>query len=132
MKEVALALRWGLKMAVVYSLFAVAVRILAGDAPFESAGTAVWKVVVAYFAGGIAAGMIAGLLLPLGRYWVGAMLVGAVAGMPVMFAIGMAIRPPDEWLTVVPKIAVGGALLLGPACGLSAWFIHRRLSRGGL
>jgi hypothetical protein len=118
--------RWGLAFAAFYSAAAVLIWLVRGDVAFEAQGTSLWQVLLAYVAGGMAAGVVVGLLMPLGRTRFGAGVIGFVAAVPVMFVVGMAVSPPPTWFTRVPIVAFGCAAILGPIVGIQFWNAARR------
>ena len=81
----------GLKMSFWVFCWAAFVRAAGGSQAFTEAGTSLAKMGGAYLFGGVTGGVICGVLAPLGPFWWGSMLVGAVAGIPVMWAIGVAL-----------------------------------------
>jgi hypothetical protein len=87
----------GLVQALGFSAYALALVLLRGPADFLAFGATLGQAIVAYFAGGAASGMFVGLLLPLGRWRVGATLLGAFALVPFYVAIAVVIPGFDAW-----------------------------------
>lgn len=56
----------------------------------EIAGSQLWLVIAAYFASGISAGLVVGLVRPWTRRRLGAILVGIVAAFPAGLALQLA------------------------------------------
>lgn len=122
-------LEWGASFAAVYSAYVVVLWLFRGEAPFEKAETTVVEVILAYCLAGLVGGTVFGILLPLGRSRLGAAFLGFLVALPVTYALGMAVEAPDRWFSHLPVVAVLSALLLGPACGLSMWYVNRRFER---
>jgi hypothetical protein len=117
---------WGLAMACFYCVFVVVLYLAQGAAPFEAHETTLGTVILIYFAGGITAGALVGLLRPLARWWPGAMLIGFLAAVLVFLGIDVAqtgIGKRRDWQAI---FAV--SLFLGPVCGISAWRVMREIN----
>ena len=112
----------GLAFACIYSLYVCGLYLLEGPQPFERLHTTLGVVVLSYFAGGIAAGTIVGLLKPLARSRPGAIIVGITAAFFVFLGIGIASDGlptrwgEDSWLSVIIC-----ALLFGTFGGNMFW-----------
>jgi hypothetical protein len=112
-------LAWGAAAAVVYSIIALLLFALGearGEAPpahFPSLSS----IVVSYAAGFLAAGTLVGLLRPLARFPLGAMLLGALGALCVYGAVGVPVLGfplrPAHFL-----LGLAAALFVGPAFGL--------------
>ncbi len=110
-------LRWGVKagwaFAGVLSAWVLILSLLQGSTRFEKLGVTTGTIIVTYFAAGTVAGGLVGLLRPLTRSRVGAVVVGALAGIIVYTAISVAM---DGWANIdlvfgaICGIPVGGAL----------------------
>ena len=111
-------MRWALIYASVYSALVGLIAVFIGPGPFERANTTLLSVLLVYWGGGLIAGVIVGLLLPIGRSTVGAALIGGVAGVPVACAAMLATTQPAKWVETLPVAAVLG-LVLGPLFGLA-------------
>ena len=116
----------GLGAGLLYSVYVVVLVAVKGPQVLEVYDTTLPTVVGIYFAGGLLGGVIVGLLLPLGRCWFGAMLVGALAAQPVFAMVGMAMYPPSEWATELPLMLLVLAAPMGSAVGLKFWYDYRR------
>lgn len=118
-------LEWGLWYSVVYSGYAILLRITAGNEPFEAVGTSFPKALSAYLVAGLVSGFVFGLVLPLARWWWGAMLAGSIAGFPAMYIVALTMDRtavgPDPFFIAL----WGGALTLGPVCGLGMWYVNQ-------
>lgn len=76
--------------------------------------------VLAYFAGLLPAGLVAGLLRPLGRFLLGAMGLGIVGAIFAYGAVGIATEGPAlDGRVLIMGLVLG--LLVGPAAGLSLY-----------
>jgi hypothetical protein len=112
----------GLVFACFYSLYVCGLYLLEGSAPFTRLGTTLGVVIGTYFFGGISGGVAVGVLKPLARWRVGAILVGIVAAFFVFFGIAVASDGlPSRWgrdqwitLTVLP-------ILFGTFAGNNFW-----------
>jgi hypothetical protein len=123
-------LTWGLSFASVFSLVATVLVLLRGPALLREYHTTYLGLVAGYLFGGITAGVITGLLLPLCRHIVGAMLVGFVAILPFGFLTVLTLYPPERWSTYVPIVPVVGSAILGPLAALAIRSGIREGSRG--
>ena len=84
---------------------------------------------MAYCLAGLVGGGVFGLLLPMGRTRRGAALLGFLVALPITYALGMAVEPPERWFSRLPVVALLSAVILGPASGLSMWYVNRRFER---
>ena len=89
-----------------------------GDAPFERYGVSLATVILAYFAGGVSAGALVGVLAPLRRSRWGATLLGIMSGWLVFLGIGVALHGlPTEWDDVAWISVLVPGLLFGSVFG---------------
>lgn len=112
-------LAWGATATVIYSIIALLLFALGearGKAPpadFPSLSA----IVVSYAAGFLTAGLLVGLLRPLARFPLGAMLLGALGALCVYGAVGVPVLGfplrPAHFL-----VGLAAALFIGPAFGL--------------
>jgi len=119
-------LRWGLTngalFGVVFSALIAILGLLRGSAHWDAYSLELWQIILVYFAGCISAGAIVGLLRPLTKHRVGAMGVGAVAGVPVAIILQIAAGGDGgptrgiDWFFVLFF-----AVVLGPIGGLIRW-----------
>lgn len=73
----------------------------------------VFAVMATYLLGGTAAGAVVGVLLPLTRWVVGAVVVGILAAVPVFFGVAVAgsgwpLTSEDMLVVVIVSVAFGG------------------------
>ena len=112
-------LAWGAAAAVIYSMIALLLFAL-GEARGETPPAdfpSLSAIVVGYTAGFLAARLLVGILRPLARFPLGAMLLGALGALCVYGAVGVPVpgfplRPAHFFL------GLAAALIIGPACGL--------------
>lgn len=100
--RIRIGLEWGASFAAVYSAYVTLLWLLRGEGPFERADTTLGKVILAYFLAGLVGGAVFGLLLPMGRNRWGAALLGFLVALPVTYALGMAVEPPERWFSRCP------------------------------
>ncbi len=105
---------------------------LAGDGlAADRHGVTYAQAVRLYAGGGLAAGLVAGVLLPLGRTASGAALVGALGALPFCLGYGWATQGPPaatwDWLAV-PLIGAG---TLGGGVGVFVWRGLQRMHASG-
>jgi hypothetical protein len=119
-------LAWGIGLAVFFSIYVgvlfILDRIGTNDPSMETRGFQF--VITAYFGGGIAGGLIAGLLRPASRWPLGAMAMGILVAFPVYWAVGLIlpyIGPSDAPTTLREQLGIGVvcALMVGPPAALS-------------
>jgi hypothetical protein len=95
-------LRWGigngLFMGCFFTAVVLVIRVVPGNRPFERTGVTIASTIAVYLIGGMLAGAIIGLLRPLARYALGAMLVSIPAALPVAIRMAVAFEgPPSHW-----------------------------------
>ena len=95
-------LRWGivagLFFACFYSLIALAILLFGGGKAFEATGVTIPIAIAGYFAGGLVAGALVGLLRPFAKRRIGAVAVGIGAAFPVMLGFGFIMYGPmAQW-----------------------------------
>lgn len=109
-------------MAVAYSLLALVIYATSGPRPFDSVGMSVGGLTAAYASGGIAGGLIAGLLRPLGSTRPGAMVGTTVVFAPLGLVLGLAIiGPPSQWTTYQRVGMVLWCVFFGVTLGNQYW-----------
>ncbi len=116
----------GLVLAALFSLIVTVQFVSAGQRPFQQVGVTFGLVIAYYFVTGIAAGVVAGLLWPIGRTWPGALLVGYLVVAPVWFITGLELGEP---LRVAAHGASVLSLAFGPPLGFYVWYLVRKQAR---
>ncbi|HEU5077078.1 MAG TPA: hypothetical protein VFU02_22965 [Polyangiaceae bacterium] len=118
-RNVLRGLAWGAAAAFIYSIIALLLFALGearGEAP-PADYPSLPALVASYTAGFLAAGLLVGLLRPLARFPLGAMLLGALGALCVYGAVGIPVlgfplRPLHFF------VGLAAALFIGPAFGL--------------
>ncbi len=111
----------GLFLATALSGWVLLLRIRAGTAPFDRLDTTFTDVVVGYYEGGAAGGVLVGLAWPLGRWLVGYAVLGVLGVFPFyLFAPG---GRAGSALLSSERIASAllGAFFVGTAVGAWIW-----------
>lgn len=119
-------MRYGLGFAVIYAALGLVIALVTGGRALEANRLDVWQMLLSYLVGGMVAGLIVGLLLPVGRWLVGAMFLGYVAAVPVGFVFELvdAASLPGREIDVVGPFIWAGAL--GVVGGAGLWLQNRR------
>ena len=92
--------RWGIAQGASFEAIASIVVTLFEIPQWRIYQEHVWVVVATYFAAGIGAGAVVGLLRQFTRHPIGALIIGIVAGIPVAIALNMADNSP-QWGPIV-------------------------------
>jgi hypothetical protein len=114
---------FGFSIGMMFSVYVSLLYVVRGSAPFERLEVSVLSVVVFYLLGGIAIGSLVGLLLPLAKSRLGAVLVGSVAGTATFVFALVSIYGFTSWSGVAALLAVTWGVLVGSSCGL----VYRQL-----
>lgn len=126
--RLASGLRWGLYFALVFSAIGLITSLGSGNAVEERYHRGIFVLVALYFASGIGGGLTFGLLMPLGRWLIGAVCLGVFVALPVFFLAEVVIYPDlsptsGEFLF----IWLFAAVPLGSLAGAGTWLrTHRR------
>jgi hypothetical protein len=121
-KDVGWGLGWGLGFTLIYSLFVIGLYVLRGAEPFEEKGITLGATLAIYFVGGLAGGILLGLLRPLTRWRPGSALVGMVAVAPATLAFGLAaFGPMHAWDKDMVISLIITAVVLGGGGGYLYW-----------
>ena len=115
---------WGIAFAILYSGAALVMFLVRGFAPFLADGISFPRVLAMYWLGGLGGGLLYGLLLPLGRSLLGAMLLGFLVTVPVAAAASLLIQRQSH--VPGPVLVVSFAAVLGPLAGAIVWNQARR------
>jgi len=119
------AVRTALGCAAVLSAFVTLQSALTHGRALERYGLRLWEVIALYFGGAVVAGLVVGLLKPLTRTLLGAMIVGVVAVYPALLALSPIGLPDRPWTA-----RFTGSLLLASVMGpVYAWALWQRPSR---
>jgi hypothetical protein len=114
---------WGFGAGCVYSLFQLGFRIVLGPEFFAKYNVTAQQIIPVYIAGATIAGVIVGLARPLVRWLLGAMVVGAIAGVPFMIGVSTAMDGPvTSWTGADWSTAIGSGILLGLVAGFMLWW----------
>jgi len=118
-------LRWGIRFgvtfAVFYCVFGVVIYLTRGPGPFEANEVSLVGVLLAYLGGGIAAGALVGLLRPLLRWRLGALVVGIMATFIVGIGFRSIISGFTPWTQHDLRTNAGFALILGGLTSMMVW-----------
>jgi hypothetical protein len=129
-KNLSWGLTWGLGFAAWFSLIAGLIYLIA---PREHAGgppVQLPHILTAYWAGGLVAGVLVGVLRPVTRYWWGAALVGLLAMIPISASIGLAMWGWfTDWTTINLQALLVYGSVVGPVGGILLW--RRRVAAQG-
>jgi hypothetical protein len=119
----------GLGIGLVFTAWVTFLRIVRGTKPFEVNHTTFAAVLALYLVGGPFAGAIVGLFRPISKRLPGAILAGAVGGIPAGIAVRLAlfgftpISEDDLWFLAA------FSLWAGPLAGYVFWRNSRREDR---
>ena len=124
-RNVRTCVKIGLGIGVLFSLYVVVAYAVTAGSILDGYGTTLPVVLATYLGGGIVGGAIVGALLPLGRRWYGAMLVGSIGLMPFYAMIEFAMFPAGRRsIYMLSTLLV--AATVGSLAGLGVWFQLRR------
>lgn len=125
-KNLKWGLRWGLIMAVGFTVIGVVATIAASFDPTPRDDPSLASLVGFYFLAGTVGGLVLGLLRPITRYKVGAMLVGtAVAAISVGLLARIYVAT-DGWTLVDTFLVAFYSLVAGPVATLMIWRVRAR------
>jgi hypothetical protein len=110
----------GVIMAAICSAWVTLIRVFQGQDFFTELGVSFGKLVLIYFGGGIVAGAIVALLLPIGRWLVGATMIGYLAALPFFSLLSLTTLSPDEWHRIGLFVTLASSLV-GAGAGAVAW-----------
>jgi hypothetical protein len=106
----------GIGVACLLTLYVLVLYLFRGPAPFGVYGTTLLSTVWAYFVGGAAGGVVAGVLQPITRTALGAALVGFLTGVPVFWAVMISLHGRGTSSDLVAILL--GALFVGAPVGV--------------
>lgn len=110
----------GIAGSILYSLIAILIYVISGQDAFAAHHTTLLATVGAYWMGGLGAGLILGLLWPLGRWTWGAGLIGFLCAVVVWLGIAVASDGRDAFDTGNLILILVLAVVFGPAGGIVA------------
>ena len=119
--NVTAGIREGLVYAGLFAAVACASLVTRGPDLLAGYGLTIIELLGFYLFGGISTGAIAGLLLPLGRHPIGAIVVGFLAMLPTCFVGVLLVSAPIEWPQLIPVAPLIGAAVYGVFGGLMLW-----------
>jgi len=111
----------GLVVAALFSLVALVIYIRAGSVPFRDLGASLPLAALGYVLMGVGAGLVAGILWPLARWWPGALVVGYVTAFPFWFLGGLVWGGQPIRATLHMSLLL--ALAFGPPLGFYVWWL---------
>jgi hypothetical protein len=110
---------WGVMLSLVYCAFAIIQFTIQGPALASAVHVTPPAILAVYVAGGIVAGSVVGIALPIARSQVGAGVVGAVAVLPIFVMMRYAQHGSAQWNRMDVFSVVGAAVLVGGGLGLA-------------
>ncbi len=127
-RNVGLGVAGGTFFACCFSAYVLVLYFAAGSpAPQGAQQGSLGSVVAGYFASGISIGLLVGILLPLTKWWWGAMIVGAVAGIPLYVAMEFADSGQVIGLdSILTAQVLGFAVTFGSLAGLVLWHVFHK------
>src|SRR5215831_10712291 len=110
--------KWGVRFGLTFVIYAAVIFMLRGSWAAEGHVPSFTGVATIYLCGGIVAGFIVGMLLPLTRRAVGAAAVGVIAAVPVYVFVRLVKEGFGNWATddVVTTLLL--SLLVGSPTGI--------------
>jgi hypothetical protein len=116
---------WGSILALALTLVLLVLFAVHGSKLFDSYGTSFTTVALLYLCGGVAGGVIVGLLRPLSRWRIGAVVMGVFAAVPIGIGIRLMRSGLEPW-GATDSIGLGiFALALGGTVGWIYWGLFR-------
>jgi hypothetical protein len=104
---------WGLALAFLFALFVGALALLRGSDWNPTYQVSTVAVIRGYFVAGALGGAVFGLLRPLARHRLGAVVVGTIVGPIVYGAVMTVVDGQPQWTsgpTIIAGVLVGGAV----------------------
>ena len=123
-------LGWGVFMGCFYSAFAVLILFTRGPQAFSSKGASFAGMIAVYIIGGIVAGCFLGILRPITRYFVGALIAAILVSVPPFAGLLMATSGTplqwsrNTWLTLILLTCI-----VAPIFGGATWYRARNRER---
>ncbi len=131
LKNLKWGLRWGLTMAVGFTVIALFASIGRYLDPSAASEPSLASLVGFYFIAGICGGLLLGLLRPIAKHKTGALFIGtAVVALYLALLDYLFYAATDGWRQVDTILVVLGALFGGPAATLIIWYVRARRGTG--
>ncbi len=93
-------IRWGLIFATGFTVLGLIPALIRAFSPPGSFGEQTLSfagIVASYFFGGVAGGIVVGLLRDLMKWWLGRRIIGIAAAVPFIFAVRVLVEGHDAW-----------------------------------
>lgn len=120
----------GIAMAIFFSLIALLIYGIAAVRGLEEHELPLYVLIASYFAGGIAGGVIVGLLRPLGKWWWGGAVMGIFALFPAVVSVLISL---EGWVTRWDRthfvFAIMYSVVVGSIVGVMLWRKHQNEMR---
>lgn len=123
-RNMKLSVTVGAGMGVLYSAIAL-IGALGGSRTLQQMRLPAWAVVGLYLTSGVVAGLFVGLLIPIARHMLGAVVVGALTGFLTVLLLSLSLydlRGSLHWALVLGS-AFGGPM------GFYVWYIVHKERR---
>ncbi len=120
-------MEYGIRFGIVYSVLVLILRVVHGPEFTRELGVPVFGVALTYLVGGIVGGLTVGVLLPIGRWLAGSVLLGFLGSLPAIYGLVLLMAEPTEWFRGAILLSLITAATLGSTCGALWWFVVRRI-----
>ena len=107
-----------------FCLYVVILYTIRGSEPFHDLGTTVGAAIGMYLVAALISGVTLGVLLPIGRTTLGAMVLGVVAVFPLYKGAGFVMAGYDPWSWSDTVDALVLSVVIGSILG---WWAHSKL-----
>lgn len=111
-------IKWGvteaLKICLAYGAWIVVVYILGGAIVFSKTGLRIGSGIALYLVAPLCAGLIVGALRSLTRWFVGRLVVGTLAAVPICLCGYMIVLARDLWHDRLIPLTIITAVFVGP------------------
>lgn len=122
-QDLVLGIGGGLAIALLLCVYAAILYLLRGAESFVANDVTLGAAISVYIVGGVIAGAVVGVLLPITRWRWGAALVGFLAAMPVFAIVRALLEGFRPWTSVDTIVMILWALTLGSSVGWIYWRI---------
>lgn len=114
---------WGLAFGVFYTLIVTVLTLLRGLGPLERMGFSLQGAIAVYLGGGLFGGLVVGVLRPVTVWRAGAIGVGLLVFVPLMYAImSMMVSSGERDIALIGAVALGS--IFGAYFGSFLWREH--------